>query len=149
GAVILKTNASDLDIVDGRVVKKGSEQGITLAELARICYYRGNELPVDFQPELVVTRHYRVKDYAFVFSNGAQGCSLEVDPDGGRNARHRVRACGNADEDLDARRQGRGRGGHRRRAGRDHERGERRAAPARVQGHEPADHAGSRAARAR
>src|SRR5258707_8366084 len=78
GAVILKTSASDLDIVDGRVVKKGTEQGITLAELARICYYRGNELPADFQPELVVTRHYRVKDYAFVFSNGAQGCSLEV-----------------------------------------------------------------------
>src|SRR5438270_742122 len=62
GAVILKTNASDLDIADGKVVKKGTEQGITLAELARICYYRGNELPVDFQPELVVTRHYRLKD---------------------------------------------------------------------------------------
>jgi len=31
----------------------------------------------------VVTRHYRVKDYAFVFSNGAQGCSLEVDTDTG------------------------------------------------------------------
>ena len=73
GAVILKTNASDLEIVNGKVVKKGTEQGLTLAELARICYYRGNELPVDFQPELVVTRHYRVKDYAFVFSNGAQG----------------------------------------------------------------------------
>ena len=83
GAVILKTTPSELDIVDGKVVKKGTEQGLTLAELARICYYRGNELPVDFQPELVVTRHYRVKDYAFVFSNGAQGCWLEVDPDTG------------------------------------------------------------------
>jgi carbon-monoxide dehydrogenase large subunit len=83
GAVILKTSAAELDIVDGKVVKKGSEQGLSLAELARICYYRGNELPVDFQPELVVTRHYRVKDYAFVFSNGAQGCSLEVDTDTG------------------------------------------------------------------
>ncbi len=83
GAVILKTSASDLDIVDGKVVKKGSDQGITLAELARICYYRGNELPVDFQPELVVTRHFRVKDYPFVFSNGAQGCLLEVDAETG------------------------------------------------------------------
>jgi len=83
GAVILKTGASELDIVDGKVVKKGSDQGITLAELARICYYRGNELPVDFQPELVVTRHYRVKDYPFVFCNGVQGCSLEVDPETG------------------------------------------------------------------
>jgi carbon-monoxide dehydrogenase large subunit len=83
GAVILKSTVSELDIVDARVVKKGTEQGISLAELARICYYRGNELPVDFQPELVVTRHYRVKDYAFVFSNGVQGCLLEVDKDTG------------------------------------------------------------------
>jgi len=83
GAVILKTSASGLDIVDGKVVKKGTDQGITLAELARICYYRGNELPIDFQPELVVTRHYRVKDYPFVFCNGIQGCSLEVDVDTG------------------------------------------------------------------
>jgi carbon-monoxide dehydrogenase large subunit len=83
GAVILKTSPAELDIVDGKVVKKGSEQGLSLAELARICYYRGNELPVDFQPELVVTRHYRVKDYAFVFSNGAQGCHLEVDVETG------------------------------------------------------------------
>jgi carbon-monoxide dehydrogenase large subunit len=83
GAVILKQNVSDLDIVDGKVVKKSSDQGITLAELARICYYRGNELPVDFQPELVVTRHFRVKDYPFVFSNGAQGCLLEVDAETG------------------------------------------------------------------
>lgn len=83
GAVILKTPVEELDIDDGRVVKKGTDQGITLAELARIVYYRGNELPVDFQPELVVTRHYRVKDYPFVFTNGAQGCLLEVDPDTG------------------------------------------------------------------
>jgi len=83
GAVILKANVEDLDIVDGKVVKKGTEQGMTLAELARICYYRGNELPVDFQPELIVTRHYRVKDYPFVFTNGIQGCSLEVDVDTG------------------------------------------------------------------
>jgi len=80
GAVILKANAQDLDIVDGKVVKKGTEQGITLAELARICYYRGNELPVDFQPELVVTRHYRVKDYAFVFSNAPRAVPSKWTP---------------------------------------------------------------------
>jgi CO/xanthine dehydrogenase Mo-binding subunit len=83
GAVILKQPLDELDIVDGKVVKKGSEHGMTLAELARICYYRGNELPLDFQPELVVTRHYRVKDYPFVFTNGAQACSLEVDVETG------------------------------------------------------------------
>ncbi len=83
GARILKTDAAALDIADGRVVKRGTDQGITLTELARIVYYRGNELPSDFQPELVVTRHYRVKDYPFVFTNGAQGCLVEVDPETG------------------------------------------------------------------
>jgi carbon-monoxide dehydrogenase large subunit len=83
GAVILKKPVAELDIIDGKVVKKGTEEGITLAELARIVYYRGNELPVDFQPELVVTRHFRVKDYPFVFTNGAQGCLLEVDTNTG------------------------------------------------------------------
>src|SRR5438445_5613030 len=42
GAVILKSNAADLDIADGKVVRKGTEQGIPLAELASICDYRGN-----------------------------------------------------------------------------------------------------------
>src|SRR5262249_37214462 len=32
GAVILKTTPSELDIVDGKVVKKGTEQGLSLAE---------------------------------------------------------------------------------------------------------------------
>jgi carbon-monoxide dehydrogenase large subunit len=185
GAVILKTSASELDIVDGKVVKKGTEQGLALAELARICYYRGNELPVDFQPELVVTRHYRVKDYAFVFSNGAQGCHLEVDIDtgfvkllkmwcvddcgrvinpklvdeqarggivqgiGGALYEHCLYDDRDANEDFDARRQGRGRSRDRRRAGSDHERGERRAAAAGGEGDQPADNAGSRFARSR
>ena len=83
GARILKADAASLDIVDGRVVKRGTGEGITLTELARIVYYRGNELPSEFQPELVVTRHYRVKDYPFVFTNGAQGCLVEVDPETG------------------------------------------------------------------
>jgi len=65
------------------VVKKGTSRGISLAELARICYYRGNELPADFQPELVVTRHYRVKDYAFVLATALRVVLVEVDTDTG------------------------------------------------------------------
>jgi len=61
-------------------VRKGTEQGITLAELARICYYRATSCRSTSSRSSSSRRHYRVKDYAFVFSNGAQGCSLEVDP---------------------------------------------------------------------
>ena len=67
--------------------------------------------------------------------------------DGRRNARHRHRPCGDADRRFRARRQGRGRSRHRRRAGLRHERGQRRAAPARRRAdHGDADHAGARAA---
>ncbi len=77
---LLKDDASKFDIRDFSVVRRDTgEEAIGLAELARIVYYRGNELPDDFQPELVVTRHFRVKDYPFVFSNGVQAAWLEVD----------------------------------------------------------------------
>src|SRR5581483_7719907 len=164
-------------------------------------------LPMDFQSELTVTRHYTPRQYGFTFTNGIQASYVELDPDtgmvkllkhwcvedagtiinpllvdeqirggvvqgigaalfeecvygpdgqllngnladylvpmageipgglsradGGRDARHHLRAPGNPDEAVAARREGRGRGGHRRRARRGHERHQRRARAAR------------------
>jgi carbon-monoxide dehydrogenase large subunit len=84
-AVIMNLPEDQLDVDQGMVVLKGSNsrEGLTLKELARIVYYRGNELPVDCLPNLMASHQYRVKDYAFVFANGAQGCLLEMDPDTG------------------------------------------------------------------
>ena len=84
-AVILKTSVDQLDIEDGVVIRKGSNSrdGLPLKEVARIVYYRGNELPMDCQPNLMATHQYRVKEYAFVFANGTQGSLVEVDPDTG------------------------------------------------------------------
>jgi len=83
-AVILQSEASKLDIRDGVVVDAASgQERVTLADLARQIYYRGNELPPDLKPELVATRHYRVTDYPFVFTNGAQASYLEVDVETG------------------------------------------------------------------
>jgi carbon-monoxide dehydrogenase large subunit len=56
---------------------------MTLSDLARTVYYRGNELPADLKPELVATRHYRVTDTPFVFTNGAMAAHVEVDTDTG------------------------------------------------------------------
>ena len=56
---------------------------MSLADLARTVYYRGNELPPDLQPELIATRHYRVTDFPFVFTNGAMAAHVEVDPETG------------------------------------------------------------------
>ena len=95
---LLKEDPSKFDIRDFSVVRRDTgEEAIGLAELARIVYYRGNELPDDFQPELVVTRHFRVKDYPFVFTNGVQASWLEVDTETGsiRLLRHWcVEDCG-------------------------------------------------------
>ena len=48
GAILLQRPADQLDIVDGKVVASTGQASITLTELARIVYYRGNELPKIF-----------------------------------------------------------------------------------------------------
>ena len=83
-AVILQGKAEALDIVAGKVVDAtGGAERITLSDLARTVYYRGNELPADLEPELVATRHYRVTDFPFVFTNGAMAAYVEVDTETG------------------------------------------------------------------
>lgn len=83
-ATILQTEASKLDISAGQIVNRGTDEArMDLAELGRIVYYRGNELPDDMTPELVATRHFRVTDYPFVFTNGAIGAEIELDPETG------------------------------------------------------------------
>jgi carbon-monoxide dehydrogenase large subunit len=83
-ASILQTDNSTLDIQNGIVVNKSdSAERIALDELGRIVYYRANELPSDVNPELIATRHYRVTDFPFVFTNGAMAAHVEVDTETG------------------------------------------------------------------
>jgi len=77
-AVMLQTEAASLDIVDGAVTDATGVR-MTLSDLAKTVYYRGNELPSDLKPELIATRHYRVTDFPFVFTNGAMAAYVEVD----------------------------------------------------------------------
>ncbi len=83
-AVMLQSEPGLLDIRGGAVVDAatGAER-MGLADLARTVYYRGNELPSDLKPELIATRHYRVTDFPFVFTNGAMAAHVEVDPETG------------------------------------------------------------------
>ncbi len=83
-AVILQAKPEELDIAHGEIVnKKARVQKISLGDLAKIVYYRGNELPHDLKPELIATRHYRVTDFPFVFTNGAMAAHVEVDTNTG------------------------------------------------------------------
>ncbi len=83
-ATLLQASPEALDIVDGAVVDGDTGASrIGLSDLARTVYYRGNDLPHDHRPEFVVTRHYRVTDYPFVFTNGVQAAWVEVDTETG------------------------------------------------------------------
>ncbi len=90
---ILQATPETLDIRDGSVVDgvDGRER-MTLAELARIAYFRPDTLPPGFQSELMATRHYVPRDYPFAFTNGIQASYLEVDTETGfiRLLRHWV-----------------------------------------------------------
>ncbi|MCC2095512.1 MAG: xanthine dehydrogenase family protein, partial [Hyphomicrobiales bacterium] len=83
-AVILQGKAEDLDIRDAGVVDAGSgDRRMTLKELAQLVYFRGNELPHDLKPEFTASRHFRVTDYPFVFTNTTIAAHVEVDTDTG------------------------------------------------------------------
>jgi carbon-monoxide dehydrogenase large subunit len=81
---ILKTDKAELDIASNAVVHKlTTENKLDLAELGRVAYFRPDTLPLDFQSELTVTRHYTPRQYGFTFTNGIQASLVEVDPDTG------------------------------------------------------------------
>jgi len=82
-AKILQASPDTLDIQGGLVTDKNGAERMSLHDLARTVYYRGNELPSDLAPELIATRHYRVTDFPFVFTNGAMAAHVEVDPETG------------------------------------------------------------------
>jgi carbon-monoxide dehydrogenase large subunit len=81
---MLQADPTVLDIEGGKIVDAGTgTERMPLEELGRVAYFRSDTLPKDLQPELMVTRHYVQKDFAFVFTNGMQASWLEVDIDTG------------------------------------------------------------------
>ena len=83
-ARLKEAEASIYDIRDGHVVL--AESGalvMTLEDVARTAYFRTDQVPRDFQPELMVTRSYAQKTYNGAYTNGAQGSWVEVDTDTG------------------------------------------------------------------
>ncbi len=81
---ILQAKPETLNIRNGVVVDQstGTER-LGLDEVARIAYFRPDTLPPGFQAELMATRHYVPRAWAFAFTNGIQASYLEVDTDSG------------------------------------------------------------------
>ncbi|MBI1943018.1 MAG: xanthine dehydrogenase family protein molybdopterin-binding subunit [Betaproteobacteria bacterium] len=81
---ILKTGKEELEVKDNQVVNRLTREAkLPLEELGRIAHFRPDTLPVDFQAELTVTRHYTPRQYGFTFTNGIQASLVEVDVDTG------------------------------------------------------------------
>ncbi|MCD6041397.1 MAG: xanthine dehydrogenase family protein [Burkholderiales bacterium] len=83
-AAILKMDKHELDIQENNVVSLLTREAkLPLSELGRVAYFRPDTLPMDFQSELTVTRHYTPRQYGFTFTNGIQASYVEVDTDTG------------------------------------------------------------------
>jgi carbon-monoxide dehydrogenase large subunit len=83
-AAILKMDKVELDVQENCVVGLlTKEKKLPLEELGRVAYFRPDTLPMDFQSELTVTRHYTPRQYGFTFTNGIQASLVEVDPETG------------------------------------------------------------------
>jgi carbon-monoxide dehydrogenase large subunit len=83
-AAILKVDVATLDLVNGVVLDKLTRtEQMPLSEVGRVAYFRPDTLPLDFQSELTVTRHYTPREYGFTFTNGIQASYVEVDTETG------------------------------------------------------------------
>ena len=83
-ARLTECEASMLDVRDGNVIERQSGAvKMSLEEVARTAYFRTEQVPKDYQPELTVTRSFAQKHYSGIFTNGAHASYLEVDPETG------------------------------------------------------------------
>ncbi len=83
-ATILQAKPGDLDLVNGEVVDRiGGAVRMSLAEVARIAFFRSDTLPPGTEAQLTVAHHYAPQGYPFAFTNGIHGCHVEVDTETG------------------------------------------------------------------
>ncbi len=83
-ARLTESEASMLDVRGGNVVDaKSGTVKMSLEDVARTAYFRTEQVPKDYQPELTVTRSFAQKHYSGIFTNGAHASLVEVDPETG------------------------------------------------------------------
>ena len=81
---VLSVDPATLDVVDNAVVNRLTRvEQMPLAEVGRVAYFRPDTLPMGFQSELTVTRHYTPREFGFTFTNGIQASYVEVDTETG------------------------------------------------------------------
>ncbi len=83
-AAMLNVDKGTLDVRMNEVfdIASGATR-MPLSEIGRVGYFRPDTLPMTFQSELTVTRHYTPRTYGFTFTNGIQASWVEVDTETG------------------------------------------------------------------
>jgi carbon-monoxide dehydrogenase large subunit len=83
-AAITQTPAEHLDIVNAQVINtKTSMAVISLADVAKIGYFRQDTLPPDFDVQLSVSHSFVANDKMCYLANGVQASYLEIDSESG------------------------------------------------------------------
>ena len=83
-AASLQLHPEDLDIQNGEIVDAATGSArLSLAEIARISYFRSDTLPRDVNPQLTVSHHFAPRGFPFAFTNGVQASHVEVDTETG------------------------------------------------------------------
>ena len=72
--------ADILIIKAGDVINLETNEKVTsLAEIGNTVHFNTHTLPAEFEPELIVTRHYSQREQLMIYANCALGVSLDVD----------------------------------------------------------------------
>jgi carbon-monoxide dehydrogenase large subunit len=82
GAALTQATPDQLALEDGQVIDGESGLArISYEEIGRIVHFRGHELPKGFDPIMISTEQFSLKDNLFLYNNGAAGCHVELDPE--------------------------------------------------------------------
>jgi aerobic carbon-monoxide dehydrogenase large subunit len=81
---ITQTPADQLDIVKGEIINRRSGMTVSsMADVARIGYFRQDTLPAGFDVQLSVSQSHVANSRMCYLANGVQGSVVEVDPQTG------------------------------------------------------------------
>ena len=90
-AAVLEQPADILNIRAGEIFNlETNERVSSLAEVGNTVHFNTHTLPQEFEPELIVTRHYSQREQLMVYANCALGVSLEVDVNTGLVTLHKI-----------------------------------------------------------
>ncbi len=69
-----------LDLVNGEIVNlETGETQMSMQDVGQAIHFKTHQFPEDFEPEMIITRHYSQREQLMVYANCALGVSLDLD----------------------------------------------------------------------